>query len=77
VARVAGGVVIRVGDRIMVTNPADEYCGQEGTVIREEYLGLASGRPIVEAQLDGRARWDVEGFYVDHVLLEQDAQVAA
>jgi hypothetical protein len=59
--------VIRRGDRVIVNDPADEYHGQSGTVTSNEYRGLISGADLVHVQLDGRERWDVEGFYVQQL----------
>lgn len=55
--------MIRRGDRVTVNDPADEYHGLTGTVASNEYRGLISGADLVHVQLDGRERWDVEGFY--------------
>lgn len=59
--------MIRRGDRVTVNDPADKYHGQSGTVVKGEYTGLVSGRTLVDVQLDGRERWDSEGFYASQL----------
>lgn len=66
--------MISRGDTIIVTDPADEYHGLEGRVVGFE-TGMVSGRTLADVQLDGRARWDIEAFYLDQI--EDAAAVTA
>lgn len=57
---------LRCGTPVVVLDD-DDYAGQNGVVARDEYLGLLSRRPMVDVQLEGREKWDVEGFYVEQL----------
>lgn len=56
------------GDAVRVVDADDQYVGEEGVVTGFE-VGMVSGREMAVVRLQGRERGDVEGFYVEQLVL--------
>lgn len=69
--------MIRVGERVRVTDHGDEHYGDFGTVTREEHPGMLTGRPMVEVLIDGNPHLYDIGFFVEQVSVEHSLRVVA
>ena len=59
--------MIRVGDRVTVTDRGDAHHGENGTVMLGEHPGLLTGRTIVEVLVDGQPELFDIGYYVEQL----------
>ena len=65
------------GNQVAVTCPGEPRFGQHGIVVRGEYPGMLTRRPMVDVLFDGDDLDMDEGVYVQNLELQHSLKVIA